>query len=163
MFLLARWDFRHTAYTFAPIEFANHHSTAENRQRTWKGQTMNNHTLHKYADVLDVDDLMNRCLGNVGFACRVLQILHAGCETDIDVLEKAAAESDFDRLYHVSHRLKGAFANASARQLSQLADDVCIASQSRDQDTSLRRTNELRDRWNDFSTKLREVVGEPVA
>lgn len=121
------------------------------------------HSLHQYSDVLDVDDLMSRCLGNLGFACRVLQILHKGCQTDIEVLEKAAAESDFDRLYHVSHRLKGAFANASARQLSQLADDVCIASQSRDQNTSLRRTNELRDRWIDFTTKMRDVVEEPVA
>lgn len=124
---------------------------------------MNIHSLHQYADILDVDDLMNRCLGNVGFACRVLQILHAGCQTDIEVLEKAAAESDFERLYHVSHRLKGAFANASARQLSQLADDVCIASQSRDQHTSLRRTNELCDRWKAFSTKMRDVIEESVA
>lgn len=113
-------------------------------------------SLHRYSDVLDVDDLMNRCLGNLDFACRVLQLLSERCESDLHGLERAAADSDFDQIYHISHRLKGALANASATGMSRLADEVCVASQSRNEDDSLSKTQALRGQWNEFVNLLRE-------
>lgn len=111
---------------------------------------MSTSSLERYSEVLDVDDLMNRCMGNIDFACRVLQILSERCSADIEGLEQAAASSDFDRVYHISHRLKGAFANASAKNMSQLADKVCVASQAHNSYESLENTQALRDEWESF-------------
>ena len=115
---------------------------------------MSTSSLERYSDVLDVDDLMNRCMGNIDFACRVLQILSERCAADIDGLEQAAASSNFDQIYHISHRLKGAFANASAKHMSQLADEVCAASQSRNGYESLEKTQALREEWESFVTMV---------
>lgn len=113
-------------------------------------------SLSRYSDVLDVDDLMNRCLGNIDFACRVLQLLSERCESDLNGLERAAADSDFDQLYLISHRLKGALANASATGMSRLADEVCAASKSCNESDSLSKTQALRGQWDEFVSMLRE-------
>lgn len=115
---------------------------------------MKTETLDRYSKVLDIQDLMSRCMGNIDFACRVLQILSERCESDMDGLEQAAAQQDFDQVYHISHRLKGAFANASAKNMSRLADEVCAASQAKNECDSLEKTCKLRDEWDEFKAMV---------
>lgn len=111
--------------------------------------------------MLDVDDLMQRCMGNLDFACKVLSIMSERCEEDIRALEQAVAEHDYDRVSRVSHRLKGAFANASAVEMSRLAGELCAASQSGSNEESADKAHALRSRWNNFQALTRE--GERIA
>ncbi|WP_425400648.1 Hpt domain-containing protein [Aeoliella sp.] len=121
---------------------------------------MKTESLDRYSKVLDVQDLMSRCMGNIEFACRVLQILSERCDSDIDGLEQAAAQQDFDQIYHISHRLKGAFANASATNMSRLADEVCTASRAKNESDSLEKTCKLRDEWDEFIAMVRNDVDD---
>lgn len=117
---------------------------------------MSTKTLDKFSEVLDTEDLMARCMGSVDFACRVLTILSERCEQDIEKLEQAVAAADHDTVYQIGHRLKGAFANASAVELSQLADDVCDASQAGRDEESHDKTKTLRSKWGAFVELVQE-------
>lgn len=110
------------------------------------------------SDIVDVSDLMNRCLGNVDFATRVLQLLAERGEEDLSLLEQAVSTHDFQQLYHVSHRLKGAFANASASSMSGLANALCTAAESCDEEATLEKTQELRSHWDEFTSVLQGRV-----
>lgn len=119
--------------------------------------------LAKRSDIIDVSDLMNRCLGNMDFAARVLQLLAERGEEDLTVLEAAASSHDYEQLYHVSHRLKGAFANASASSMSGLANALCTAAESCDEAVALEKAQELRTHWNEFTSVLQGSSQERVA
>jgi len=101
-------------------------------------------------------------MGNIDFACRVLQILSERCDSDMEGLEQAAAQSDFDQVYHISHRLKGAFANASAKNMSRLADEVCSASRDKNESDSLEKTCKLRDEWDEFMAMVRSELDQAI-
>ena len=106
--------------------------------------------LTKRSDILDVDDLKNRCLGNMTFVQQVLQLLADRAEADIVQLEQVAAQDDYEGSYHVAHRLKGAFANASAVRMSELAEELCTAARSQNQGHLREKVKALRAHWNEF-------------
>lgn len=103
---------------------------------------------------IDVDDLMNRCLGNVEFAQHILEVLGDRCESDLDELGRALEAGDTALVAEVAHRLKGALASGAADGLSKLAGQICqAAANPRDPELS-RLVGELRNEWEEFAALI---------
>jgi HPt (histidine-containing phosphotransfer) domain-containing protein len=71
--------------------------------------------------VLDVEDLLRRCMGNRQFASRIVRAFLAQLEADLSELDTAIAEENAALIAIIAHRVKGASSNVSARRLSQAA------------------------------------------
>lgn len=69
------------------------------------------------AAVLDMDSLVERCLGNLSLAERVLAKFLSAFEQDLSELEQAVLAGDGELAASISHRLKGSSASAGANAL----------------------------------------------
>ena len=69
------------------------------------------------AVAIDLDQLLVRCMGNLDFAERILQIFQERFDADLDELDRLLASGDAAGLTGLAHRLKGASANAAAPAL----------------------------------------------
>ncbi len=110
--------------------------------------------LRGVSDVIDVDDLMRRCLGNIDFANRILGLLTGRCEEDLAELECAIEEADCRRVGAIAHRLKGASASGAAHGLSRKADELCSAAAAGSTEAVTRVFHELRSEWDRLSESL---------
>lgn len=72
-------------------------------------------------DVIDLEALKSRCLGNVDLVQRVLKKFSAQLNCDLAELERAARMGDVESFALVAHRVKGMSANVEARQLNRRA------------------------------------------
>jgi HPt (histidine-containing phosphotransfer) domain-containing protein len=117
---------------------------------------MSTDVLEKYSVAIDTDDLMSRCFGNVDFVSRILNILKERCDAEIAELEQAALELDVERVYSISHRLKGALANASASDLSAVADKICTSLASQNIGVTTEMIVQLRNGWNELSQLIEQ-------
>ena len=77
-------------------------------------------------DVLDLEDLKARCLGNLDLVERVLTKFADQLGRDLDELEVAVHAGDAPTATHLAHRIKGIAASVSARSLF---DDAATAEQ----------------------------------
>jgi two-component system, sensor histidine kinase and response regulator len=73
------------------------------------------------ADVVELDALKRRCLGNVELVARVLKKFANQLDSDLAELAKALAGGDAEAFAMVAHRIKGMSANVEARDLSRHA------------------------------------------
>ena len=55
------------------------------------------------AKVINVDDLMGRCMGNLDFVERILTIFQSRCEEDLIALEDAIQAVDLPRVQQIAH------------------------------------------------------------
>jgi HPt (histidine-containing phosphotransfer) domain-containing protein len=117
---------------------------------------MSTEILEKYSVAIDTDDLMSRCFGNLDFVNRILNILKERCDAEIADLEQAARDLDVERVYSISHRLKGALANASASELSAVADKVCTSLASQNIGVTIDMIAQLRAGWNELSQLIEQ-------
>ena len=85
----------------------------------------------RMADVLDSEDLLARCLGNIEFAHRILGKFCERCDEDLVAIEKAVFDHDSESVARLAHRRKGASANASARTLQKHASEIERAARNR--------------------------------
>lgn len=76
------------------------------------------------AEILDYDALIDRCLGNIELASRLLEKLQTYLPQEIENVEKALALKDAEQVARIAHRLKGATANVSARGLNQVVEEI---------------------------------------
>lgn len=106
------------------------------------------------AKVINVDDLMGRCLGNLDFVERILTIFQSRCEADVAELEEAIQCSDLARVQRISHRLKGACANAGATNLSIRASELWTAANKEFTDLLAARFVQFRQEWNECAAIL---------
>lgn len=106
------------------------------------------------AKVINVDDLMSRCLGNLDFVERILTIFQSRCEADVVELEEAIQSSDLARVQRIAHRLKGACANAGATSLSTRANELWIAANKEFTDLLAARFVQFRQEWNECTVIL---------
>src|SRR5687768_5511437 len=72
-------------------------------------------------EVIDVEALKGRCLGNLDLVQRVLKKFSAQLNCDLAELERAARLGDAESFALVAHRVKGMSANVEARQLNRQA------------------------------------------
>ncbi|MFV2066916.1 MAG: Hpt domain-containing protein [Pirellulales bacterium] len=107
--------------------------------------------------VVDVDELLARCLGNLEFAERILAIFQDRCSTDLDDLEQAIEAEDLKRVAGITHRLKGACANAAAHSLCERISHLREAACSGDSSDVSGHYRELRNDWDEFVAALPEL------
>jgi HPt (histidine-containing phosphotransfer) domain-containing protein len=76
------------------------------------------------ASVLALQELVDRCMGNLGLVQRVLARFESTADSDLAELERAILDQDSRTAATVAHRLKGASANVAAERLRQGA--ACV-------------------------------------
>jgi len=115
--------------------------------------------------VLDVQDLMARCMGNIEFAERVLSTFQELGNEALADLEQAIAAEDAETLARLAHRLKGASANAAAPGLRAHAAEIERAARQSSLGEIPAHMQNLRQEWNRFASTvpLLELVPEPAA
>ncbi|MCA9101062.1 MAG: Hpt domain-containing protein [Planctomycetales bacterium] len=107
--------------------------------------------------VVDVDELLSRCLGNLEFAERIIAIFQARCSTDLEQLEEAIDQQDLQRVAAVAHRLKGACANAAAHPLCERISQLRQAACANALDDVTARFQEVQDEWAHFVAAVPEL------
>ena len=110
--------------------------------------------LDRIAKVINVDDLMARCLGNMDFVERILTIFQTRCESDLVELEDAVSAGDMLRVQRLAHRLKGACANAGANDLSIRASELWSAANKEFTDVLAARFAQFRQEWDECAAAL---------
>jgi HPt (histidine-containing phosphotransfer) domain-containing protein len=75
-------------------------------------------------DILDYDALVNRCMGNLELASRLLEKMQSRMPCEIEDVEKALAEKDAEQVTQIAHRMKGATANVSAGGLNRALEEI---------------------------------------
>ena len=111
---------------------------------------MDKQTSGKASDVLDYEQLLARCLGNIEFAERVLERFQTSFGEDLAELERSLEMNDADRVASVAHRLKGASANVSAPMLSRWAAEIEELSREASLSVVAPHVERLRDEWSRF-------------
>ena len=85
---------------------------------------MHSATKRESADVIDLDSLAARCLGNVQLVERILNKFTAQLEVELETLEKALEARDAEAFRAIAHRLKGMSANVEAWPLHRCAQEA---------------------------------------
>jgi HPt (histidine-containing phosphotransfer) domain-containing protein len=107
--------------------------------------------------VIDFDDLMTRCLGNLEFADRILTVFQSRCETDLKELDQAIQANDIEQVERIAHRLKGACANAAAPRLASRAMDLWKVANQRKMESVPACFAALRSEWCKGAAVLQAV------
>jgi HPt (histidine-containing phosphotransfer) domain-containing protein len=76
------------------------------------------------ASVLNMQDLLDRCLGNLEFVERILGKFLSRFDTDLAEIEQALESEDVEAVARVAHRLKGASATAAATGIRDCAAEI---------------------------------------
>lgn len=71
-----------------------------------------------------MDDLLNRCLGRMSIAERILQRFQTAIDEEVNRLKQSLQAADFQELTQVAHRIKGAALAVSAYELSEIASKI---------------------------------------
>ena len=77
-----------------------------------------------YAEVLDLQGLCDRCLGNLDLVERVLDKFEQRLPAELAELESVLELGDAAKIALVAHRIKGNAANISAEGLRQAATEI---------------------------------------
>jgi two-component system sensor histidine kinase/response regulator len=83
-------------------------------------------------EVIDYDALVDRCMGNVPLAERLVAKFRTQAEADLNALRDAIASGDKDNTAFHAHRMKGAAANLSAEKIRSAAAIVDSKAKSGD-------------------------------
>lgn len=75
-------------------------------------------------NVLDVQAIQQRCLGQLDIVCNVMDAYFRVTERDLPELEKALARGDVAKLASMAHRLKTSSAKVGATGPSQIATRI---------------------------------------
>jgi len=73
---------------------------------------------------IDVRELLDRCMGNIDLAERVLAKLQSQFQQDIAELELALSEKNGKLIAGIAHRLKGSSSNVAAHDLQKCAAEI---------------------------------------
>lgn len=115
------------------------------------------------SQVINVDDLMARCMGNLEFVERILTIFQTRGDADLQELEDAVGSTDFARVQRISHRLKGACANAGATSLSTRASELWSAADKEFADVVAARFAQFKQEWNQCAAILAgDLAAQPT-
>ena len=76
------------------------------------------------SELLNLEELRNRCMGNIQFVQRVLKKFQQRIPEELAELEKALELSDTEQIARIAHRVKGTSASVSANGLKQAATEI---------------------------------------
>jgi HPt (histidine-containing phosphotransfer) domain-containing protein len=106
------------------------------------------------SSVIDSKALLSRCLQNLEFASKILNLFEDRCEVELKELDDALKQGDMDVVRRIAHRLTGTCANAAAIHMQS----CCIKLKQAADESSLPKATEcledLRKEWQ----KLNEVL-----
>jgi HPt (histidine-containing phosphotransfer) domain-containing protein len=117
------------------------------------------------SDVLNLNELVDRCLGNLEFVERLLEQFENLLQRDVATITQAAGARDLDTICQIAHRIKGASANVAAPALVKVAAEIEVAAKDADFDTIWSRLPVLtaeRDRFR-RSTPRFDLTAAPPA
>ncbi len=100
--------------------------------------------------VLNQEELLSRCLGNVDLAERLLNRFQTEFARGLEELEQLVEAKDSETVCRVSHRLKGAAANISAADLQSALDELHEFGKNEDLDDGSGLLGRLSDEYNRF-------------
>jgi HPt (histidine-containing phosphotransfer) domain-containing protein len=104
--------------------------------------------------VVDYQQLLVRCLNNLAFSERMLNLFQTQCEQEIARLEEAFNTGNADSVRKIAHRLAGASANAAAIGLQRSAADLRVAASDGLMDKAAESLNRLRAEWRRFGEEM---------
>ena len=104
--------------------------------------------------VIDRNELMTRCLNNLEFAERMLNLFESRCGEDLAELERAFEQGDIEKARRISHRFAGASANAAAARLHGRATELRNDLREGSLDAARPRLQELRQEWQRFAEAM---------
>jgi len=108
---------------------------------------------------LDLADLMERCLGHLELAERLLKSFESRFWPEVLQLEEALAAEDREQVSQVAHRLKGASANVSACALGQIMSLIEQASRCGRLHEVAQQLQRLPREWDNF-TRFRASLSQ---
>ncbi len=104
--------------------------------------------------VIDVNELMTRCLNNLDFAERMLNLFWNHCGADLAELDRAFDAGDIDTARRVSHRFAGASANAAATRLHVRASQLRSELRAGSLDAARPCLHQLQQEWHRFAAAM---------
>ncbi|MGO9111475.1 MAG: Hpt domain-containing protein [Thermoguttaceae bacterium] len=115
------------------------------------------------AEVLDLQGLCDRCMGNLELVQRVLDKFEQRLPEELAELERVLELGDAAKIALVAHRIKGSSSNISAVGLHQAAaeiEDLSRAGQMADIHVRLRNLREQWQRYVDYRPTLRPSAND---
>jgi HPt (histidine-containing phosphotransfer) domain-containing protein len=109
---------------------------------------------HQESPPLDVEELLDRCMGNMELAERILAKLQSRFPDDITELDAALQSRDAGLVASIAHRLKGAAANVAAHQLQDCAATIEESARNDRIDAIPDQIECLQEQW----TKLKQLT-----
>ncbi|MCC6123989.1 MAG: Hpt domain-containing protein [Pirellulales bacterium] len=97
---------------------------------------------------IDLQELLNRCMGNLDLAQRVLSKLQSQFEADLVELERALAEKNGKLAASVAHRLNGAASNIAAHDLQRCAAQIENSARENLLQEMPAQISQLRNQWS---------------
>ena len=104
--------------------------------------------------VIDFNELMTRCLNNLDFAERMLNMFLNHCGDDLVQLDRAFDAGDIETARRVSHRFAGASANAAATQLHVRATQLRSELRAGSMEAARPCLHELHQEWQRFAAAM---------
>lgn len=102
------------------------------------------------ASTVDFMSLLGRCLGNFKIVERAIATFRDAGWSDLNQLQAALEQEDFEAIVEISHRFKGAASNVSAVGLSKILLFAEQAGRERNRDDLARIMAELSMAWDGF-------------
>ena len=110
------------------------------------------------SEVLNYQELVQRCLGNLALAERLLARFQDRFEADLMELEKVVVAGRGVEIAQVAHRMKGAAASMSASRLRELAAHIEALGRADQNEDAVSGLEQLRREWK----RYRESAATPA-
>jgi HPt (histidine-containing phosphotransfer) domain-containing protein len=112
---------------------------------------------------LDRRQLINRCLGRIELAERLIASFQTRFPNEAGQIERALSEGDEPNLIRLIHQLKGASANVSAPMLHALLTRMEQSARGGDRQAVAASMSELYDAWDQLKHYLEAGATSPAA
>jgi HPt (histidine-containing phosphotransfer) domain-containing protein len=115
------------------------------------------------AAVVDLSDLVDRCMGNLALVERIVAKIETNFDSDLAQLEAAILDQNNAATASVAHRLKGASANVSAQRLRWCAEKAETLARQGCLSELGTAIQSLRSERSRFNKTLASMTGDPPA
>ncbi|NLF08409.1 MAG: Hpt domain-containing protein [Pirellulaceae bacterium] len=109
-------------------------------------------------DVLNLDELQNRCMGNFDLVRRILSKFQTRFPEDMAEMQAALGDGNTDQLARIAHRLKGTAASVSAKGLARAAAGLEDYTRSKSGSNFTLFLDRLASEWAKFQSEADRVM-----
>jgi HPt (histidine-containing phosphotransfer) domain-containing protein len=108
--------------------------------------------------VLAFEELVDRCMGNLDFAERILRKYQDRFPEDVEQLRRLAESGDATQLAATAHRLKGAAANIGAPRLTAAFAEIESLGRNNELAQIPTHLQRLQPEWDQFQDGVADVL-----